>query len=71
MDSTQGINKALRIRVVAKSGTDALNFDQITQLTWQSDYKSGELEKKKKQKHRARNGVTCAKLHISKTRLNT
>lgn len=69
MDSTQGINKALRIRVVAKSGTDALNFDHISQLTWQSDYKSGELEKKKKKQ--AWNGVTCAKLHISKTRLNT
>lgn len=54
-------------RAVAESGTNALNFDHIFQVMLRVSRKGGELLKKKKQEQ---NGVTCAKSHINKSRLN-
>lgn len=57
--------------MVAENGTYTLNLVIIvkidnSQLSWKSDPKGVIIEKKLD-----KNGVTCAKPHISKPRLNT
>ena len=63
---TKDQQKLWELRAVAGSGTNILHFYHIFQA--ESLMKKGELLKKKQQ---APNGVTCAKLHVVKLRLNT
>ena len=59
---TKGSRNCKNYRAVSESGANALNFDHIPQLGWESDQKA-------KLRQQAQHSVTCAKPYNSKPRL--